>query len=153
MTKEFNKKQVAEIVGIKERQIQYYAEQGIVLPEIDRGEGRGNVRLYSKKNIIEFAIIKELIDWGCSLFIIRNVFESLRLPVSDNSGNVVYPDGYIGAWKTIPKDEYMMISTLKIGVRIKVEKKADVREFLKFVKKNSALVLNIGNIVSLIYDL
>jgi DNA-binding transcriptional MerR regulator len=63
----FTKKQVAEITGLGSRLVQYYTEEGVVTPEIDRGEGRGRVRRYSKNNLYEFVIIKHLTEYGLTL--------------------------------------------------------------------------------------
>jgi hypothetical protein len=39
----------------------------VVTPEVDRGEGRGRVRRYSKNNLYEFVIIKHLTEYGLTL--------------------------------------------------------------------------------------
>lgn len=63
----FTKKQVEEITGLAPRLVQFYTEEGVVTPEIDRGEGRGRVRRYSKNNLYEFVIIKHLTKYGLTL--------------------------------------------------------------------------------------
>lgn len=59
----FTKKQVSEIIDLSPRLIQYYTERGVVHPDVDEGAGRGNVRRYSKANLLQFSIIKELVNY------------------------------------------------------------------------------------------
>jgi hypothetical protein len=78
---EFTKKRVAEITGLTMRAIQYYTERGIVEAEIDQGEGKGATRLYSRKNLVEFGIVKSLSDYKIAFSVIRNVFGLLKMPL------------------------------------------------------------------------
>ena len=58
--------------------VQFYTEQEIITPEIDNTPGRGRLRKYSEKNIVEFVIIKELDQCGVALSTIKVFFEYLR---------------------------------------------------------------------------
>jgi DNA-binding transcriptional MerR regulator len=60
----YTKKRISEVTKLKERQVQFYTEQGVVTPELDLGEGRGRLRLYSNHNMVQFLIIKALADLG-----------------------------------------------------------------------------------------
>lgn len=60
----YTKKQVSEISGLSLRLVQFYTEEGLILPEKNTGEGRGNVRRYSKRSLIDFLVIKELANYG-----------------------------------------------------------------------------------------
>ncbi len=63
----FSKKEVMQMSGLTRRQVQFYTESGIVIPEVDKGVGRGKVRRYSVKNISEFRMIKKLLTLGVNL--------------------------------------------------------------------------------------
>jgi DNA-binding transcriptional MerR regulator len=76
---DFNKKQIAEITGLTERQVQFYTEQGVVTPEIDPGEGRGSTRYYSDHNVAQFMIIKGLSDLGMTISKIRPAIKDMKL--------------------------------------------------------------------------
>ncbi|HAR34794.1 MAG TPA: hypothetical protein DCR95_12120 [Desulfobacter sp.] len=78
METEFNKKRVAEITGLTERQIQFYTENGIVTPEVDPGMGRGKRRLYSHDNLFQFSIIKELTSFGIPISKLKFIFDLLE---------------------------------------------------------------------------
>lgn len=75
----FNKKRIAELTGLTERQVQFYTEQGIVTPEIDPGEGRGSTRYYSDHNVAQFMIIKGLSDLGMTIGRIRPAIKDMKL--------------------------------------------------------------------------
>ena len=71
----FNKKRIAEITKLTQRQVQFYTEQGVVTPEIDAGEGRGKTRLYSDRNLAQFLIIKGLTELGMTISKIRPIIK------------------------------------------------------------------------------
>ena len=74
----FTKKQVSESLGISLRTVQYYTDEGLLIPEIANPSGRGTSRKYSKKNLAEFLIIKELAKYGLSLWQIKGIMEKAR---------------------------------------------------------------------------
>ena len=53
------RKKVEEITGIPARRIQFYTDSGLISLE-DRHTGRGRERKYTKRNLLELLIIKEL---------------------------------------------------------------------------------------------
>jgi DNA-binding transcriptional MerR regulator len=73
----FTIKQVASITGLSRRQVQFYTQEGVVVPEVDPGKGKGYARKYSWKNIREWLIIKKLVDFGLNIQRIRFVMEAL----------------------------------------------------------------------------
>lgn len=60
----YTKKQVSEISGLSLRLVQFYTEEGLILPEKNTGKGRGNIRQYSKKSLLDFLVIAELENYG-----------------------------------------------------------------------------------------
>lgn len=78
METEFNKKRVAEITGLTERQVQLYTEQGLIEPEVDPGTGRGRRRLYSQDNLFQFGIVREFVGYGMPIGKLRFVFKLLE---------------------------------------------------------------------------
>jgi len=74
------KKEVAAITGLTERQVQFYTEQGVITPDVDRGEGRGKSRRYSERNVTQFLVIKSLVDLGMTVSRIREVIEFMDAP-------------------------------------------------------------------------
>lgn len=80
----YAKKQVSEFIPY--RLVQYYTERGVVTPETDVGEGRGKMRRYSKKNLVEFGIINELAGYGVSFSNVVKIFKLLRRFIPNHEG-------------------------------------------------------------------
>lgn len=78
----FTKKQIAEslagIVEIKDREISYWTDLGIVTPGVHNPKGRGYTRLYNFYNVVDFAIAKRMVDAGMSLRAVKIAIEKLR---------------------------------------------------------------------------
>ncbi|MBW1779020.1 MAG: MerR family transcriptional regulator [Deltaproteobacteria bacterium] len=74
---EWEPKQVEKITGIPTRRIQFYVENGLVSVEA-KYPGRGVKRLYSKDNILELLVIKELANCGIELNLIRLILAECR---------------------------------------------------------------------------
>ena len=72
MKKSFTSNQVVALTGITPRQLQWWDERGIVVPE-----RRGRRRLYSMEDLAEVAVICELRSKGFSLQRVRKVMRFL----------------------------------------------------------------------------
>jgi len=73
MNQSFTSSQVSERTGLTPRQLQWWDEQGIVVPA-----RQGHRRLYSPKDLAELAILCDLRRRGFSLQRIRRMIELLR---------------------------------------------------------------------------
>jgi len=71
--KDYTKKDVVERTEIDPRLIQFYVDSKVITPESHQGTRRGDPHRYSKKNLFEFALIKELRGYGMNLSSIRTV--------------------------------------------------------------------------------
>ncbi len=74
------RKEIAAIVGLKERQVQFFTEQGVVVPGVDRGEGRGKTRRYSDYNVTQFRVIRSLVEFGITVGKVREIIEFTNHP-------------------------------------------------------------------------
>jgi DNA-binding transcriptional MerR regulator len=90
----FTKKDVFEIIGLPLRNIQYYTERNLVIPEHDLGEGKGKIRKYGKKNLIEFGVIKVLTDYGMAFAQIK-----FFLGLLDFAREYKHEDAYLAIFK------------------------------------------------------
>src|SRR6476659_10305967 len=70
--------QVCKIVGITDRQLDYWARTELVRPSVMDANGSGTQRLYSYRDLVELKVIKQLLDAGISLQSARKAVESLR---------------------------------------------------------------------------
>jgi len=73
MERHFSSREVAALTGITLRQLQWWDERHIVVPE-----RQGRRRLYSLGNLAELAVIAELRDKGFSLQRVRKVVRALE---------------------------------------------------------------------------
>jgi DNA-binding transcriptional MerR regulator len=148
----FTKNQVNEITGLSARLVQYYTERGIIRTEVDEGHGRGKIRRYSKKNVVEFAILKGLSDYGMTFSIIQNVFSLMRsaLPIKQGNELSLDKEGIIGKWETFKNGAYIVLFMMdgkplawfwnSRDMNIVIDK-----EYLG--KSESVLLINLGRIV------
>lgn len=70
--------EVAGIVGISYRQLDYWATTHLVEPSVRSASGSGSQRLYSYQDIVVLRVIKRLLDLGVSLQQIRKAVGQLR---------------------------------------------------------------------------
>src|ERR1700751_77657 len=73
MKTQFTSREVVKLTGITPRQLQWWDERGIVVPERD-----GRRRLYSMEDLSEIAVICELRERGFSLQRVRTVVRFLQ---------------------------------------------------------------------------
>lgn len=74
----------AEVVGITYRQLDYWARTDLVRPALTDAKGSGTRRSYSYRNLLELKIIKQLLDAGIRLEVVRDVFTELRTRLGDD---------------------------------------------------------------------
>lgn len=67
-----------QVAGITYRQLDYWAQTGLVMPSIHTGDGSEIKRLYSFKDILLLNVVKRLLDIGVELQNIRVVVDYLR---------------------------------------------------------------------------
>ncbi len=75
--KGFTQKDIATYLNMNLETVAFYAKIGLIIPDIDNPKGRGRVRRYSEKNLIEFMVVKEFSRLGLPLNIIRLVHEQI----------------------------------------------------------------------------
>ena len=74
----FTSQQVLRLTGISKRQLDYWITRGLVKPEIDSGEGRGRVRLFSFRDLLQLRVAAWLRSY-VSLQLIRRIVSRWRV--------------------------------------------------------------------------
>lgn len=64
--------------GITYRQLDYWARTGLVVPSVRSAGGSGTQRLYSRDDVVDLALVKVLLDAGCSLQLVRTILPDVR---------------------------------------------------------------------------
>ena len=151
---EFSKKDVAEITGLSMRPVQYYTERGLVVPEVNLGEGRGSRRLYSKKNLVEIGIIKCLSDYKLSFPVVKSVMDLIRFPVPEDlpeGKKMINRGGLIGSWDKIQGAAYILLYRKKDnGFRVMISLGEAVERILEqsyMEQSESVLIIDFGRII------
>ncbi len=72
------RKEVSECTKIPARTIQYYTDRGLLIPDVAPTKGRGTTRRYSRKNMFELLVIKELVRHGIKLERVKWIMEYIR---------------------------------------------------------------------------
>jgi DNA-binding transcriptional MerR regulator len=94
----FRAPDVAKLVGISYRQLDYWARTGLVTPSVHDAGGSGTQREYSFQDIVLLRAIKNLLDTGINLQRIRKAIDFLRHHLKEppqgltllSDGNKVY---------------------------------------------------------------
>ena len=137
-----------------ERTIHYYTERKIVIAEEDHGQGRGTVRRYSKKNIVELAILKQLTGYGVAFKTVESIFFLLRSPIPNKDMTKIDRRGIIGSWKNFKPNTYIVLyqmddgnfkHEMSLGVSLEAVLNKD-----RMDSSGSVLIINVGRIVELV---
>lgn len=73
----FSKKEVAELTGLTPRTIHYYTDEGLVIPYVNP-TGKGTTRKYSRLNIFELLLARELAEHNILIRDIKQIMLQLR---------------------------------------------------------------------------
>jgi DNA-binding transcriptional MerR regulator len=109
----FSGKRTAEIVGITYRQLDYWARTDLIRPSLTDAHGSGSRRLYAYADLLELRIVKQLLDAGIKLEMVRQVFAELRRLVGDDiaSANLVID----GSSVALALDDGQLLDLVKQG--------------------------------------
>jgi len=75
---EYLKTEIARRLNKPPRTIEYWTSSGLVIPDIQPSEGKGKARVFSGRNLIEFAMVELLARLNVSLDTVRHVLAVLR---------------------------------------------------------------------------
>jgi DNA-binding transcriptional MerR regulator len=102
----FTRKDVARLLELRPSQVQYYTDQGIVVPEISAPAGKGTRRVYSKRNFLQILITKRLVENGVPLGEAKGIIEAfedqckqLQSTAKEMEGLKNFPRGEASRWK------------------------------------------------------
>jgi len=145
----FTKKQITEITGLTPRLIQFYTEEGLVLPEKDSGQGRGNVRRFSRRSLLDFLIIAELVTYNITKKRIGRILTYLK---QNQYVNDCFEHNFFRKGSSLYGRIYTEKSTGKFIIDISLVFSGDVAakvlSFEEFQKMNSMLIIDIGKLTA-----
>lgn len=108
----FNAKEVARIVGVSHRRLDYWDKTGLISPSLISFSDKGTTRLYSVQDIIEVKILVRLRQSSVPLQRIRKSTHFIKNRGESLESSIVLTDG-----KTIYlyQDDDLLVDTLKKG--------------------------------------
>jgi DNA-binding transcriptional MerR regulator len=72
----YKTKEALQVVGrISQNQLVHWAEKGIVPPSAQDADGHGSYRLYTFRDLVKMAVVKELLELGMNLRTIRTILD------------------------------------------------------------------------------
>lgn len=87
----FESRNVVSLVGVTERELRHWADRGIVVPDIADAVGRPGVRRrYSFENLVQAAIVKELLRQGINLHDAGRILTVYKNSLSKDSPGRLY---------------------------------------------------------------
>lgn len=89
---QYLKRDISMMTGEPIRKIQFWTDQGLVIPGIFSSGGKGVSRIYSERNLTEFKMIqvlKDRLDRGIQLHIMKIIFDGLRRGEYDRGIKVI----------------------------------------------------------------
>src|SRR4051812_13918350 len=81
--KSFTTTQVAQMLGLSVRQLDYWAKQEIVVPSVQRSRGRGSPKRYALDDMVQLYFIAQLKQHAWSTQRIRAAIVRLREVIQD----------------------------------------------------------------------
>ncbi len=91
----FRGPQVCKIVGITYRQLDYWARTDLIRPSIVDAQGSGSQRMYSYNDLVRIKIIKQMLDAGIKLHVVREALAYLQNELGEEISNAnVVIDGH-----------------------------------------------------------
>jgi DNA-binding transcriptional MerR regulator/DNA-binding transcriptional regulator YiaG len=91
--------------GITRRQLDYWAQTGLVEPSVRVGHGSGSRRLYSFRDILVLKVIKRLLDTGISLQQIRAAVQHLRDHGTEDLAQVTLMSDGVSVYEATSTDQ------------------------------------------------
>lgn len=107
----FTTADITHIMGFTKRQLDYWSQQGVIVPSIQRSHGPGSRRLYSLDDLLQLRFIRQLKHHGWSTQKIRLAIETLRIVMND-------PDPLKNAVVFHSKGTILALCKTKAGERI-----------------------------------
>jgi DNA-binding transcriptional MerR regulator len=114
---QFVNSDVMRAAGLNAATVQTWVNRGLIQPASEQNPGHGQRRLYSTKNVIWFAVVGRLTEWGLTVSLAVDIAEAftrmLQAEVIDTEKwlmdpspkhKVKFPD-YESFWVAIGKDE------------------------------------------------
>ncbi len=79
----FSTAEVARATGFSLKQLDYWAQRGILVPSIQQSNGPGTRKRYSVDDLVQLQLIRQLKHFGWSMQKIGKAIDTLRIVMND----------------------------------------------------------------------
>ncbi len=111
--------EVAQATGFSIRQLDYWAQHGLLLPSIQQSHGPGTRKLYSVEDLVQLQFIRQLKRFGWSTRKIWKAVNTLRAVMNDpnplKNAVLVHGKGTLIALCKTKEGERIMLDALNAG--------------------------------------
>jgi DNA-binding transcriptional MerR regulator len=111
--------EVAQITGFSVRQLDYWAQQGLLVPGIQQSRGPGTRRLYGLDDLVQLRFIRQIKRYGWSTHKIRAAITTLRVVMEDpdplKNAVLVHSKGILLALCKTKEGERILLDALNAG--------------------------------------
>ncbi len=83
LSQNYTTTEIAQAIGFSVRQLDYWAQQGMIVPSVQDAHGSGTRKLYSLDDLIQLQFIRQLKHYGWSTQKIRQAIVILRNVIND----------------------------------------------------------------------
>ena len=116
---EFENRDICSLLDMSEREVRYWSDRGVIVPEVQEAMGRPGIRRkYSFKNLLQFGILKEVLDSGVNFRIAASILKAV-----EDSGYFQFKPGVCHLVYNGPKEWALLVDRYKKGHREYLEKK------------------------------
>ncbi len=109
----YTRKDIEKLIGLPGRRIQFYSDEGLLtLEEDSKQPGRGVPRRYTKRNLLELALIKELAELNIEFRKIKRFFQLYKEFRNEPNFDFLDPNNFIGntnEWYTVEVSEHIKV--------------------------------------------
>jgi DNA-binding transcriptional MerR regulator len=112
----FTKKQASEALNMPAGTIEFYTDEGLVIPAVANPSGRGKTRRYSRKNLLEILLIKHL-TFNYPLAIVKKIMDKAR---EGALAKKLDPEGH---WSQNKKAKLIVYGARSGDIKLQVEGK------------------------------
>ena len=111
--------EIAQATGFSMRQLDYWAQFGLLVPSIQQSHGPGTRKLYSVDDLIQLQFIRQLKHYGWSTRQLGKVVKTLRIVMNDpnplKNAVLVHGKGIIVALCKTKEGERIMLDAFNAG--------------------------------------
>lgn len=152
LSQNYTTAEIAQAIGFSVRQLDYWAQQGMIVPSIQEAHGSGTRKLYALDDLIQLQFIRQLKHYGWSTQKIRQAIVILRKVINDPNplkhAVLIHGNNTIFALCKTKEGERIALDALNAGgqqvmgivLEILMEEAQQIAQNIEVSKRDEAIV-------------